>query len=55
MYVMADGLARLLAPILPVTAEEMWQHLPGSREASVHLAEFPGGSRPADSGATMRW
>lgn len=41
MYVMADGLARLLAPILPVTAEEMWTHLPGDREPSVHLAEFP--------------
>ena len=41
MYLMADGLARLLAPILPVTADDMWRNLPGSREASVHLAEFP--------------
>ena len=41
MYLIADGLARLLAPILPVTAEEMWKHLPGTREPSVHLAEFP--------------
>jgi isoleucyl-tRNA synthetase len=44
MYSIADGLARLLAPILPVTADELWLHLPGragSREASVHLAEFP--------------
>ena len=41
MYVMADGLARLLAPILPVTSEEMWRHLPGAREESVHIAEFP--------------
>jgi isoleucyl-tRNA synthetase len=41
MFHMADGLARLLAPILPVTADEMWRHLPGTREASVHLAEFP--------------
>ena len=41
MYIIADGLARLLAPILPVTTEEMWKHLPGRREASVHLAEFP--------------
>jgi isoleucyl-tRNA synthetase len=41
MYVIADGLARLLAPILPVTADELWRHLPGSREESVHLAEFP--------------
>jgi isoleucyl-tRNA synthetase len=47
MYRMADGLARLLAPILPVTADELWKHLPASvsasaaREASVHLALFP--------------
>ena len=41
MYVIADGLARLLAPILPVTSEEMWKHLPGTREPSVHMAEFP--------------
>jgi isoleucyl-tRNA synthetase len=41
MYIIADGLARLLAPILPVTAEEMWKHLPGTRLESVHLAEFP--------------
>jgi isoleucyl-tRNA synthetase len=41
MYLIADGLARLIAPILPVTADEMWRHLPGQRDASVHLAEFP--------------
>jgi isoleucyl-tRNA synthetase len=41
MHIIADGLSRLLAPILPVTADEMWRHLPGPREASVHLAEFP--------------
>jgi isoleucyl-tRNA synthetase len=44
MFGMADGLARLLAPILPVTADELWRHLPGApdtREESVHLAEFP--------------
>jgi isoleucyl-tRNA synthetase len=41
MYVMCDGLARLLAPILPVTADDMWRHLPGSRTASVHLERFP--------------
>jgi isoleucyl-tRNA synthetase len=41
MYIMADGMARLLAPILPVTADEMWRHLPGTREESIHIAEFP--------------
>jgi isoleucyl-tRNA synthetase len=41
MYIIADGLVRLLAPILSVTADELWRHLPGRREASVHIAEFP--------------
>jgi isoleucyl-tRNA synthetase len=41
MFLIADGLARLLAPILPVTIDELWTHLPGTREPSVHMAEFP--------------
>ena len=43
MYVMTDGFARLVAPILPVTAEQLWTHMPRSagREESVHLALFP--------------
>ena len=36
-----EALARLAAPILSVTAEEVWERLPGPREASVHLADFP--------------
>jgi isoleucyl-tRNA synthetase len=42
-YVIADGLTRLLAPILSMTADEIWMNLPGTREESVHLAEFPRG------------
>jgi len=41
MYLMCDGLAKLLAPILPVTADTLWLHLPGKRSASVHLESFP--------------
>ena len=41
MFVIADGLVRMLAPILAVTADELWRHLPGKREDSVHMAEFP--------------
>jgi isoleucyl-tRNA synthetase len=41
VYAIADGLSRLLAPIVPMTADEIWARLPGPREASVHLAEFP--------------
>jgi isoleucyl-tRNA synthetase len=41
MYIMADGLARLIAPILSVTADQLWQHLPGPHSESVHLELFP--------------
>jgi isoleucyl-tRNA synthetase len=36
-------LTRLLAPIIPHTAEELWDYLPKTPEqpASVHLTEFP--------------
>jgi len=38
-----EAMARLLAPILSFSCEEVWQHLPKmpSREQSVHLAKFP--------------
>jgi isoleucyl-tRNA synthetase len=71
MYMMADGLARLLAPILPVTAEQLWHALPpgppsteghagaaGSRDASVHLAVFPAAAdlqAMTDADLLRRW
>jgi isoleucyl-tRNA synthetase len=56
LYVLADGLTRLMAPILSVTTEEIWQALPGSHEASVHLAEFPIGTEEwLDSELEARW
>ncbi len=41
MYQIVDALTRMLAPVLTFTADEIWQRLPGEREASVHLAGFP--------------
>ncbi len=55
MYLMADGLARLLAPILSVTADELWRHLPGPRSASVHLEEFPDIDRLVDRDLLSTW
>jgi isoleucyl-tRNA synthetase len=42
MYIMVDGLTRLMAPILSFTADELWRRLPATREDSVHIAVFPG-------------
>jgi isoleucyl-tRNA synthetase len=58
MFIVVEGLARLLAPILSVTMDELWRALPGSRAASVHLAVFPMGDEVAvhrDAGLLERW
>ena len=55
MYLIADGLARLLAPILPMTADELWRHIPGQRAASVHVEEFQDVQRFLDSGLMSEW
>jgi isoleucyl-tRNA synthetase len=41
MFIIVEGLARLLAPVLSVTMDELWRALPGPREESVHMALFP--------------
>ena len=46
MYMVLEAMARLMAPILSFTAEEIWQHLPADTQRSehVHLASLPAGS-----------
>ncbi|MFP4445838.1 MAG: isoleucine--tRNA ligase, partial [Desulfosudaceae bacterium] len=43
IYTVIDALARLMAPILPFTAEELWRYLPAEadRPESIHLARLP--------------
>jgi len=55
MYLICDGLARLLAPILPVTADTLWLHLPGKRSPSVHLESFPDVGELADQNLMGTW
>jgi isoleucyl-tRNA synthetase len=55
---MADGLTRLLAPILSFTADELWRYLPGRDEEAVHLALFPRREELVDLGDSellARW
>ncbi|MEM1445366.1 MAG: isoleucine--tRNA ligase [Planctomycetota bacterium] len=48
MFTVADGLCRLLAPLLPHTADEAYATLHGSDgDACVHLALLPEASAPA--------
>jgi isoleucyl-tRNA synthetase len=55
MYLMSDGLARLLAPILPVTADQLWEHIPGRRPGSIHLEEFPKVEAYTDAPLLKTW
>jgi isoleucyl-tRNA synthetase len=49
----AEILATLLAPVLSFTTEEVWQHLPGKREESVHLASFVVAGEELGKGAAV--
>jgi isoleucyl-tRNA synthetase len=55
MYLICDGLARLLAPILPVTADDLWRYLPGTRAESVHLDTFQSVDGFGDSHLADTW
>lgn len=59
LYRIADTLARLLAPILSFTADEIWDNMPARQGAqvlpSVHLATFPTPLETADFALSQRW
>jgi isoleucyl-tRNA synthetase len=56
LYRIARVLATLSAPVLPFTAEEVWEALPGRKEESVHLARFESlDDVAADSGSDEAW
>ena len=40
MYHIVHALVRWMAPILSFTAEEIWQYIPGKKEASVLLTTW---------------
>ncbi|OGX31827.1 MAG: isoleucine--tRNA ligase [Omnitrophica WOR_2 bacterium RIFCSPHIGHO2_12_FULL_64_13] len=59
LYGILDALVRALAPILPMTAEEIWQLMRRARwvdEPSVHVAAWPEALLDrADEDLTRRW
>jgi isoleucyl-tRNA synthetase len=52
LYDLAHQLVRLIAPILPFTAETIWEHLPGAVPESVHLQAF---APAADVAVPVAW
>ena len=58
LYQIADELARMLAPILVFTADEIWEGLPHSGTQSlpsVHVALFPAPREADDGGLLTTW
>ena len=56
IHTIVDGLTRLVAPILPFTADELWRNLPDADADSVHLADFPSAVETlVDSELVDRW
>jgi isoleucyl-tRNA synthetase len=55
MYLICDGLSRLLAPLLPVTADDLWRYMPGTRSESVHLEDFPQPAHLSDPELLGTW
>ena len=41
LFAVLDGAARLLAPVIPFTTEEIYRGLHGGGDVSVHLAAYP--------------
>jgi isoleucyl-tRNA synthetase len=57
LYTMVRDTARLLAPVLSFTCEEVWRYLPGkNKPSSVFLAGFPSADPSLEDDALMdRW
>jgi isoleucyl-tRNA synthetase len=51
----ADALARMLAPILVFTADEIWENLPNRTEPSIHLALLPSAGDGSDEALLAEW
>jgi isoleucyl-tRNA synthetase len=54
MHRIAADVTRLMAPVLPMTADEVWGFLPGHAGGSVHLDRFPANEAP-DEALLAEW
>jgi isoleucyl-tRNA synthetase len=56
LYLMLDALVRILAPLIPFTADEIYLAIPGHTATSVHLLTIPPADpRFADDALEARW
>ncbi len=56
LFHLLDALVRMLAPLIPYTAEEVYEHMPARDSDSVHLLELqPEHPEWVDHSLTTRW
>jgi isoleucyl-tRNA synthetase len=56
LYLVLDNLVRMLAPLIPFTAEEIYSHMPSRTADSVHLlAMHPPDERFSDPALEEKW
>lgn len=56
LFIMVRTLVKLIAPVLPFTAEDVWQNIPGEKEESVHLTTYEDLSAiEMDNGLYSNW
>jgi isoleucyl-tRNA synthetase len=55
MYEVLRGITTAIAPILSFTADEIYEAMPGEKEASVHLAEIPKLDQKLGADDAARW
>jgi isoleucyl-tRNA synthetase len=41
LFKICDALVKVIAPVLPFTAEEVWKYFPGKNSESIHMTKFP--------------
>jgi isoleucyl-tRNA synthetase len=56
LYHLLDAIVRMVAPLIPYTAEEVYENMPGREKDSVHLLELqPEHPEWADAELSARW
>ncbi|HYH10413.1 MAG TPA: isoleucine--tRNA ligase [Thermoanaerobaculia bacterium] len=55
MYHVLRGMVAVIAPILSFTADEIYEAMPGEKEASVHLTEIPKLDAPLSDTEAAEW
>jgi len=55
MFHIVHGLAAIMAPIIPFTADEIYEAMPGAKSATVHTTLFPDLAPPLNDAQVMAW